>query len=371
MGYPVPSDGEVLRSADLRALTWFGLERMGLGHRGRWGFFRPPRHDVANSFKVSGNEVRVRGLAMLSPQGIALVATNAAVPLAEGPFHASWRIPKDRNDTRTGEEATLHPGEAGSGEEAIVRVPIGRIEQNEGAWQVHLDAPVLCLNALEMLTDAWNDVCETVFELAERFVASQACQGLGGMLIAEASRELLEFDPGDDPRSGTRILNRVVFRMHEAVRIAEADESVLEQICEFLDAVKETDKCAAVGATALFNSLDAVSKKGGGVDRLRDWLCPRGTPLPCRKRLGRAGELEQRLFELKGQPRGAVAIRVEHQGPEPPVLWYALGKRKQRKASFVGAGNGFEATISEKERGSVCGLRVLCKRELGVVVCIL
>ena len=370
MTYPVPRDSEVLRSADLRALAWFGLERTGLGHRGRWGFFRPPGGGPANRFKQSGNEVRVRGLAMVSEKGLALVAANAAVRVAEGPLHASWQIPKDRNDTGTSEDATLHAGKAQDDEAATVQVPIGRIEQDEDAWQVHLDAPAFSLDALDALAEAWTRVVATVSELTERFVGSQAGKGLAGTLIAEAAGELAGLDPGSDPGLGTRILDRAVFRMQEVVRDAEADKDVLEQMRELLDTVKEAGRSAAGGATALIDALDAVWKKGQKMDRLRDWLRPRGTPLPCRDRLGRAGELEERRFTLAGEPGGAIAIQIESRTLERPVLWYALDKRRRRRVSLAETRDGFEAMISEKERGTARGLRVLCARELGITVCV-
>lgn len=178
--YPIPPDGEILRSRDLRELALYIFERTGGSAIVQHGFARDPKLDAvspANAISIESGCAVITGMAILTPDGALLLESHLKTEMAGTPGQELWavrRVPQHREPLGkpAHPELALQWQKPDASDARVSTVRIGRLVDATPP-RIEPDLPAVTILAQKDLEDAWRKLANTLQALRSVFKTAE------------------------------------------------------------------------------------------------------------------------------------------------------------------------------------------------------
>ena len=321
--YPIPRDGQLLKSEHLHDQTLFGLAEAGLGLRGVWGFFRAPDlsdEDWPNEILVERGALVIRNLALLSPDGLVLRGSEELrepFPGGGGTVRVVWKLPAHNRENEG--RVSVHLEIDGGRRRKQLQpwsVVIGEIEDNVFSSSV----PVLSLDGSAAVAVAWAAIIEELRELERLIGRSSRGDTFHRRLVESELRGIGRLPLDEQPRHAVIAVETAVERFAAFAEAHGADEQVMEEI-ERTGKGAAKSREAAGGLTALVEALGGIADMASPVrmKRTREWLEPESEwqELSHDGEIGNSPLHTMRHYRVDGARVGRIRIRFERKDSLP------------------------------------------------------
>ncbi|GAB6841712.1 hypothetical protein HNR00_004993 [Methylorubrum rhodinum] len=191
--YPIPSDGQTLRSGHLHGLALLAVRQSALGAQaGPWGLFVPPGQQPGNCNVVTVKDglVSVENLAILTATGIALRADRLETKLkSSGDDHSgltvSWTLPEKAISEDEGAPILLALSLMGAGQahsvEALGYIAAGANRRAKPNWVA--TAPLVTLGATPETAAAATELNSALDRIAAATETSARAPAFARLLV--------------------------------------------------------------------------------------------------------------------------------------------------------------------------------------------
>ena len=332
MDYPIPPDGQVLRSSHLRGQTLFALIEAGRARRGIWGFFRPTQDGsgaAPNRIQVSNGQLVIHNLAVVSPDGFTLRAAETPPKSVwiGGKVRLAWKLPEhaSNQDGRVGTDIEIvSAGDSRLNEPgAFVIGEIVAAENRGDIPQFAATAPALGLDAAESLAEAWEELGGALHSLADAVAKSPRGLPFERSLVRAALDGIRAIPKETEPRQAMKELKGALVRLADFIKAYEGGKGAVEETEGWCARVEDCRLDADKGLTLLCESLQRLA--AADREEIVRWLeAEEPSPLELLRSYKHAN-MEERVYHPGDPPVSSVLIAAPKSGASGTIeVWFRL-----------------------------------------------